>query len=105
MYRKNLDTFIRKLPGITAKDLKSRTSYWRADGTRFCKLEESGSSTVIVFTDMLFEKDGHQLQNSEPDHEGRLQIRLTNSQRVEDAKELIAKRMVNAPTSDHTNTL
>jgi hypothetical protein len=92
MYRQQLDSFIRKLPGVTIKDLQSRTSYWRADGTRFCKLEESRHDTVIVFTDMLYAKDGHQLRNSEADHKGRLMLRLTSSQRLEDAKTLVSKR-------------
>ncbi len=86
-----LASFIRGLQGVKAKDLKSRTSFWRADGTRFCKIEMQ-PLPVIVFTDLSHANDGQLLPYSEPDHKGRLKLRLTNSQRVETARALAVKR-------------
>lgn len=92
MYREELDSFLRALPGINAKELKSRISYWRANGTRFCKLEGKASNSTIVFTDLHYTTAHHLLAESESDHEGRLKLRLINARRVESAKALILKR-------------
>jgi hypothetical protein len=92
MTKDDLDSFIRNQPGVFAKDKKSRTSYWRSDGARFCKIEQLSGGWVIVFTDLSYAKDGHLLPNSEQDRDGRLMLRLTNSQRIEAVKILIAKR-------------
>lgn len=92
MTKDDLDNFIRSLPGVTVKDLKSRTSYWRSNGSRFCKIEQLSGGWIIVFTDLSYAKDGRLLPNSEPDTDGRLMLRLTNSLRIEDARTLIEKQ-------------
>lgn len=92
MYKDQLDKFIRKLKDVSVKELKSRNSYWRKNRTRFCKLEGAATNLSIVFTDLFFKRDGHRLPNSEPDHEGRLKLRLINSGRVESAKSLVLER-------------
>ncbi|RPH93634.1 hypothetical protein EHM69_09710 [candidate division KSB1 bacterium] len=85
-----LDVYLRKI-GAKCKYLSSRDSYWRQDGSRFCKVETSDGETVVVFNELTLAKDGHRLPEAEINSKGWLKLRLVNAKRMEAAKRLAAE--------------
>lgn len=83
---------LQAFPGVETKRLRSRISFWRPDGTRFCKIEPVDAPDRIVFTDLYYEQHKHLLPYSEPDGDGRLLLRLSNASRVEGAFKLAQQR-------------
>ena len=87
-----INAYIRSLPRVTAKDLLSRISYWRSDGTRFCKLEIVRGIPAVTFTDLKFDDVRAKYSGFEPDSDGRARILISNAKTFDQIKSLIRQR-------------
>ncbi len=88
------------LPNVQARIRKTRVSYWRPDGTRFCKVEEYGGNTTLVLNEIDYSKLNPQILNSEPDQDNRVRIFIISKSMLELAIEFAVNTY-----SDQTSTL